>query len=82
VRSGTSAALNYGEALGTITKSDFTHKLSIVLKELRESLANLKIIESNDLCTNQALLMLVIDECDQLTRLFSKSLQTLRMKNN
>ena len=78
VRSGTSVALNYGEALGTMTKSDFIHKLSIVLKELRETLVNLRIIEANKLCTNTDLLSDLLDECDQLTRLFAKSLQTLR----
>ncbi|MCU0370248.1 MAG: four helix bundle protein [Bacteroidales bacterium] len=43
-RSSASAALNYGEALGAESRKDFTHKIGIVLKELRESYNNLRII--------------------------------------
>mgnify|MGYP005849969997 CR=1 FL=1 len=43
IRSSCSAALNYGEALGTITDKDKIFKLSICLKELRECLRNLNI---------------------------------------
>ncbi|MBF8296681.1 MAG: four helix bundle protein [Bacteroidetes bacterium] len=43
IRSGTSAALNYGEAQSAESKRDFVHKLKIVLKELRESSVALKI---------------------------------------
>lgn len=45
-RSATSAALNYGEAQGAETRKDFSHKIGIVLKEIRESHNNLKIIAS------------------------------------
>ena len=40
IRSGTSAALNYGEAQSTESKRDFVHKMQIVLKELRETFVN------------------------------------------
>jgi four helix bundle protein len=36
LRSGTSPALNYGEAQAAESKRDFIHKLRIVLKELRK----------------------------------------------
>ena len=39
-RSGTSPALNYGEAQGAESKRDFVHKMRIILKELRETLSN------------------------------------------
>jgi hypothetical protein len=35
MRSGTSAAPNYGEARGAESQADFVHKLAIVLKEER-----------------------------------------------
>jgi four helix bundle protein len=35
LRSGTSPALNYGEAQGGESRKDFIHKIKIVLKELR-----------------------------------------------
>ena len=37
LRSGTSVGANYEEAQGAESKADFTHKLQIALKELRES---------------------------------------------
>jgi four helix bundle protein len=45
LRSGTSPALNYGEAQSAESRKDFVHKMKIVLKELRETLVGLKIIE-------------------------------------
>lgn len=36
VRSSSSSALNYGEAQSAESRADFAHKLSLVLKELRE----------------------------------------------
>ena len=37
LRSDTSPALNYGEAQSGESRKDFIHKISIVLKELRET---------------------------------------------
>ncbi|MDO8367380.1 MAG: four helix bundle protein [Saprospiraceae bacterium] len=45
VRSGTSPALNYAEAQSAESKADFVHKMKICLKELRETLVCLKIIQ-------------------------------------
>ena len=54
IRSSTSCALNYGEEQSTVSRKDFLHKTGIVLKELRETYINLKIIkklneDNNDL---------------------------------
>ena len=38
LRSGTSPALNYGEAQSGESRRDFIHKIKIVLKELRDCL--------------------------------------------
>jgi len=48
LRSAGSAALNFGEAQGSITTKDFIHKVSICLKELKESRMNLIILERVD----------------------------------
>lgn len=45
VRSAGSSALNYGEAQGTVTEKDFINKMSIVLKELKETKVSLKILD-------------------------------------
>ena len=43
LRSGTSCALNYGEAQAAESKKDFIHKMKLVLKELRETQVSLTI---------------------------------------
>ncbi len=45
VRSAGSSALNYGEAQGTVTEKDFINKMSLVLKELKETKVSLKILD-------------------------------------
>jgi four helix bundle protein len=66
IRSAGSAALNYGESQGAESRRDFGHKLSICLKESRESLNNLKIIQLSNLCANQELLSNNLKECNEL----------------
>ena len=44
IRSGGSAALNFGEVQGTNTNRDFVNKSTICLKELKETRVNLKIL--------------------------------------
>ncbi|HFA51750.1 MAG TPA: four helix bundle protein [Bacteroidetes bacterium] len=45
MRSSGSSALHYGEAQGTTTAKDFIHKMSVVLKELKETRVSLKILD-------------------------------------
>lgn len=45
LRSSGSSSLNFGEAQGTITTKDFLNKMSIVVKELKESRNNLKVLD-------------------------------------
>ncbi|WP_317165185.1 four helix bundle protein [Flavobacterium sp. XN-5] len=45
MRSSGSAALNYGEAQGTITSKDFIFKASLTVKELKESRKSLKALD-------------------------------------
>lgn len=44
MRSGGSAALNFGEAQGTFTNKDYVHKVSLSLKELKETEELIRII--------------------------------------
>lgn len=48
MRSGGSAALNFGEAQGTFTDKDYVHKVSLSFKELKESRVILKIMNFVD----------------------------------
>ncbi|MFD2909611.1 four helix bundle protein [Flavobacterium ardleyense] len=44
IRSSGSSSLNYGESQGTITDRDYIFKLSLVIKELKESRNSLRIL--------------------------------------
>ena len=74
-RSGTSPALNYGEAQGAESRKDFVHKMKICLKELRETLVCLKIIVRAELLTSEKLQPL-IDETNELISIFVTSIKT------
>ena len=76
VRSCTSPALNYGETQGAESTKDFVHKMSVVLKELRESLNCLKIINRTTSYHPETPIDKVISECDELVSIFYKSVQT------
>ena len=81
MRSSASAALNYGEALGAETRKDFTHKVGIVLKELRETYNNLRIIFNTGLYKgNEDEISSALDECNQLISIFHKTALTLKNK--
>ena len=49
IRSGTSAAPNYEEGCAAESRADFVHKLSICLKELRESRFWIRLIVESEL---------------------------------
>lgn len=80
IRSGTSAALNYGEAQGAESKNDFIHKTSIVLIELRETLVNLQIIDVTKLSAEPEIVAKALDESDQLVAIFQKTVMTARSR--
>jgi four helix bundle protein len=79
LRSGTSPALNYGEALSAESRADFVHKLKVVLKELRETFVCLKILVRISYLSidNPAL-----KECNELISIFVKSIATTRKNMN
>jgi four helix bundle protein len=77
-RSGTSSALNYGEAQSAESRKDFIHKIQIVLKELRETLVCLKIIERSSLLPANAEIELAINESNELISIFVKSVETAK----
>ncbi len=81
VRSGTSPALNYGEARGAESPSDFVHKLRICLKELRETFICLKIINRRDWFANGKL-EAVLNENDELIAIFVNSIKTQSSKKS
>jgi four helix bundle protein len=77
VRCGTSPAPNYAEACGAESRKDFVHKLSICLKELRESHCWLRLIVKSSLLPESQLAD-ITDECVQLRNIVAKSIVTTK----
>ena len=78
-KSGTASALIYGEAQTAESKADFIHKMKMVLKEIRESRVNLKIIKRKPLLIHEKV-DIAFNEASQLMAIFLKSIETA--KNN
>jgi four helix bundle protein len=76
VRSGTSPALNYGEAQSAESRNDFIHKMRICFKELRETKVILRIIIKSKLGNNEQSIGPLLIENDELISIFMKSVAT------
>ena len=76
-RSGTSPALNYGEAQGAESRKDFIHKMKVCLKELRETIVCLKIMIKAKLIGAESL-QLLVEEADELIPIFVTSVNTAK----
>ena len=77
LRSGTSPALNYGEAQSAESRADFIHKVKIILKELRESNICLKILQRKKYLPD-SILMPALKEANELISIFVKSAKTAK----
>lgn len=80
LRSGTSPVLNYAESQSAESRNDFIHKMSIALKELRETLICLTIIQRINCYNDNSKLDIVLNECDQLVSIFVKSIETAKKR--
>ena len=77
VRSATSPVANYVEGCAAESPADFAHKLSIALKEMRESRVWLRLsVRAGLLPVTQ--LADLLDEADQLGRILGKSVVTAK----
>lgn len=77
IRSATSGGANYEEARGAESNADFIHKLKIVLKELRESIFWLKVIEKAELITTYKLEKM-LKEFGELANIIAQSIITIQ----
>lgn len=75
-----SVGANYEEARGTHSRADFSHKLQISLKEMRESRYWLVLIAKAELIDPQQMSE-IIDEATQLRAILAKSVATSRGKS-
>lgn len=79
VRCGTSSAPNYDESGAAESRDDFVHKLSIALKELRETRGWLQFVAKAELLPAEQISDL-IDEAEQLCRILGKSVLTAKSR--
>ena len=79
VRCGTAAPPNYDESCAAESRADFSHKLSIALKELKETRGWLKFIQIAGLLSDKRITGL-LDECEQLIKILAKSVATVKRK--
>jgi len=77
IRCGTSPVPNYEEGCAAESRADFIHKLSICLKEMRESRAWLRLIVRTELLPDNRMKEL-LDECEQLAKILAKSIVTAK----
>jgi four helix bundle protein len=80
IRSGSSPALHYGEAQAAESPKDFLHKMKVCLKELRETLNSLTLIDKLEWLNNKDM-TIVIKECDELISIFVTSIKTASNNN-
>jgi four helix bundle protein len=78
VRCGTAPALYYGEAQSAESRKDFIHKMKIALKEMRESMICLKIIERKRYLADQSIVN-SLTEVNELISIFVKSIETAKI---
>ena len=79
VRSGTAAGPNYDEGCAAESRADFAHKLSLALKELKETRGWLRFIVIAELLPIKRINGL-LDECEQLIKIVGKSIATAKGK--
>jgi four helix bundle protein len=79
-KSGTASALIYGEAQAAESKADFIHKMKMVLKEIRESRVNLKIIRRKPVVVHEKV-EIAFKESNELMAIFLTSVETAKNNN-
>jgi four helix bundle protein len=77
MRCGTATASNYGEARGSESRTDFVHKLKIVLKELNETAVWLQLISETSLLSADKIIPIIAENAE-LCRIIAASIRTAR----
>lgn len=81
IRAGTSSGSNDEEACGAESRSDFSHKMSIVLKELKESRFWLRLIQRTGMLPSESVDP-TTNECEQFCAIVARSIITAKSKKN
>ena len=75
VRSGTSIGANVEEAISAFSRADFLYKLTLSLKEARETSYWLRLLHKTDYISDQAFESVFAD-CEELIRILVKIIRT------
>jgi len=81
IRSSTSAAANYGESQGAESRADFVHKVSIALKEMRETHVWMRIIAKTNMVKKPEKLKPLLTETEELVTILFACVTSAK-KNN
>jgi four helix bundle protein len=79
LRSGTSIGANINEAVSGQSKRDFVHKLSIALKEARETLYWLNLLRDSEYIDQEAFTRLNLN-CSEVIKILSSIILTTKEK--
>lgn len=82
IRSCSSPALNYGEAVEAESRNDFIHKMGVCRKELGETKNALKILIRKPYKEILPEGESALKECIELIRIFAKSIATAKKNGN
>jgi four helix bundle protein len=80
-KSSTATALIYGEAQAAESNADFLHKMRMVLKEIKETRINLKIIKRKPVIVHQKV-DIAFQEANELMAIFITSIETAKRNGN
>ncbi len=81
LRAGGSAALNYAESQGGASHRDFTNKLKIVFKEMREAHIALRITRGAGLHTDVSSLDPILNEAHELVAILTAAVKTAEQRS-
>ena len=77
LRSGTSIGANIEEAVGGISKKEFTVKMGIAYKEARETNYWLRLLHATDYLTNEQFITLQ-ENCEEILKILFSIINTSR----
>jgi four helix bundle protein len=79
LRSGTATGTTVEEAIGGISRADFSAKISIAYKEARETSYWLKLLHATDYLSDEAFRSM-LNDCEEACRILRAILNTTRIK--
>ena len=81
MRSGSHPGIHYGEARAAESRKDFTHKLGVLLKELREAHNTIRLVQLMEYFPPKKLYPL-IHEGNELVAIMTATVKTLKTKTD